>query len=209
MICRALRTIFVHIPKTGGQSVTYALLDAIGRKWTDDPDLGIMTNRDPLKGPEQIVHLFADEYVPYGWVSNVEFKTFFKFSIVRNPYERLVSEYKFNGAEREGVSFADFVLEYFPGSGMSDRRRHVEPQWRFVCNPSGALIVDQILKFESLAQEMRQLFPRILGRTLILPHINGSRDRREANAFFDARTEAFVWKFYRRDFETFGYQRMR
>jgi hypothetical protein len=160
-------------------------------------------NIDPRLGPDRLDHMYASEYVRLGHVAQVDFDDYFKFAIVRNPWERLVSEYKF--IARPDVPFSDFLLRRFPVAGRSDRRRHVEPQWKFVYDARRNVVVDRIVRFERLADEMAEVFQRIFGEPVALPRINWSRDQRDYTSFYDAETRAFVEKFYRDDIELFRY----
>jgi hypothetical protein len=204
MICDRFNTIFVHIPKAAGQSIEHVFLSKMGLTWPQRAPLLLRENSDPRLGPERLAHLCASEYVSCGHVAQADFDAYFKFAVVRNPWARLVSEYKFSLAGR-GVSFADFLFKHFPPPGLSDGRRHVEPQWKFVCDADGQLAVDQIIRFETLAEDIGPVFTRIFGEPTALPRVNAARDQRDYRAFYDGRTRAFVEDMYRGDIELFQY----
>jgi len=204
MICHRFRTIFVHIPKTGGQSVEQVFLDKMRLSWETRAPLLMRENIDPRLGPDRLDHLYASEYVRLGHVAPIDFDSYFKFAIVRNPWERLVSEYKF--IARPEVAFSDFILKRFPAGGSSDRGRHVAPQWRFICDQSKAVIVDKVIRFENLKEELENTFRQIFGDATELPHINASKDKRDYRTFYSQPTLDFVANFYREDIELLGYK---
>ena len=204
MICHRFRTIFIHVPKTAGISVEMVFLQKMGLTWDTRGPMLLRENIDPRLGPERLSHLYASEYVLLGHIAKVDFYDYFKFGIVRNPWARIVSEYKFNVAHT-GVSFADFLLKDFPPPGLSDRRRHVEPQWKFLCDAQRKIIVNRVIRFENLLQEVGDVFRRIFNEQIALPHDNSSKDKRDYRAFYNDKTFAFVESFYRDDIEMFGY----
>ena len=204
MICHRYKVIFIHIPKAAGQSIEGVFLRKMGLTWETRAPLLMRENTDPRLGPERLAHLYASEYVKRGHIAPVDFDDYFKFAVVRNPWARLVSEYKFSVA-RTGVSFSDFVFRHFPPAGQTDRRRHVEPQWKFVCDARKRVIVDRICRFETLERDIGGVFERVVGEQIALPKANVSPDTRDYRTFYDKKTRAFVDDFYREDIELFGY----
>ncbi len=89
-ISHQYKAIFVHIPKTAGSSIE-AVLGMHGGK----PDVGLVPypnqflDYDRLYG-EQLTHLSAAQ-IKAELRNDTLFDSYFKFTIVRNPWERLVS----------------------------------------------------------------------------------------------------------------------
>ena len=102
MICHDFRTIFVHVPKTAGQSVEMVFLNKLNLTWEQRAPLLLRPNSDPAKGPPRLAHLYASEYVSCGHISDEDFARYFKFSVVRNPWARAVSVYKFSYQQTDG-----------------------------------------------------------------------------------------------------------
>lgn len=132
MISERFRCVFVHIPKTAGQSVEHFFLKLHGLSWEERAALLLRYNRDPKLGPERLAHLKAGEYVECGHISSGDFLRYFKFSFVRNPWERLVSEYLYRGYCMEHT-FREFVTCGLPPEdGYSDAHRHIIPQYNYL-----------------------------------------------------------------------------
>jgi sulfotransferase famil protein len=204
VISEKFKTIFVHIPKCAGQSVERVFLSKTGLTWENRSPLLLRYNPDPRLGPERLAHLYAMEYVRFGYISAGDFLSYFKFSIVRNPWEKLVSEYKYR-IETTGMSFSDFLFFHFPKEGMSDFRRHMEPQWKFVCDTNKNVIVDKLVRMENLQEEIESTFQRIFNERIVLPKINQSLNPTDYRQFYDDRTARFVEEFYKDDIELFNY----
>ena len=226
MICRAYNCLFVHIPKVAGQSIEQYFMDQLGLDWEKDRQqllLGDNPNRNC--GTEKLAHLSAEEYVRCGHVEPAEFESLFKFSFVRNPFERIVSEYRYRNYFHHR-SFRDFVLNKLPRAGWDDQYRHVMPQYDMLHDTGGRLLVDFVGRFESLETDFGRVCRKLGTRGASLRHRNRSDKwtrklkRRVRNfvfqngespksgyrAFYDEATLEAVNHLYRRDIETFGYR---
>lgn len=205
MISRKHGCLFVHIPKTGGQSVEAYFLALHGLDWESRGPLLLRHNLDPDRGPSRLAHLTAPEYLEFGYVGGQEFSQLFKFAFVRNPFDRLISEYRFNWQSRT-YTFRDFVLNHFPTKDRyCDFYRHVMPQSDFIYDASGSLLVDFIGRFESIETDFYRLC-EVLGlpRTP-LPHRNRGSQSHVSHDAYDDELLAFTREFYSADFELLGY----
>ncbi len=205
MLSHDLRTIFIHVPKTAGQSIEMVFLKKLNLTWQERAPLLLRPNRDPAKGPPRLAHLYADEYVACGHISAEDFASYFKFGVVRNPWARAVSEYKFAYQPR-GIAFDLFLSEVIgKGRGVVERR-HVDPQKRFLYSEDGTLLVDRVLRYESLADEFAEVSRTIFGRREPLPVVNAAPDRSDYRSFYDEAGRRLIAEAYGDDIETFGYQ---
>jgi hypothetical protein len=164
MISHKYRCIFVHVPKTAGQSVEKLFLDLHHLSWRNRAPLLLRHNPDPARGPERLAHLTAAQYVEQRYVDADTFERYFKFSFVRNPWDRLVSEYRY--LELEGrMPFSDFVEKSFARTDKySNASLHIMPQTIYLTDRAGNYLVDFVGRFETLAFD----FDRV-ARALKLP----------------------------------------
>lgn len=225
MICRPYRCVYVHIPKTAGQSVEQFFMDLLGLDWDADRKVLLLnSNNDPALGTEKLAHLSASEYVECGHITQQEFSSFFRFSFVRNPWTRILSEYRYRNYFHHR-SFRDFVINKMPKPGFDDKYRHVMPQYDMLHDRDGKLLVDFVGRFESLQQDFDRVCEKLGIEDSLLPHRNPSnkksRDRkrrlrnflfmngenryRSLSDFYDDETREAVAEYYRVDIETFGY----
>lgn len=225
MICREYNCLYVHVPKTGGQSVEQFFIDLLGLDWEKDRgDLLIRRNEDRACGTQKLAHLSASEYVECGHVSQEEFSAFFKFSFVRNPWTRILSEYRYRNYFHH-LSFRDFVLNKLPNPGWDDNYRHVMPQYDMLHDGDGNLLVDFVGRFETLQQDFDRICEQLKIPDSRLPHrnksdkksrdikrtlrnllyLNGENRKRCLQDFYDDETRDAVGEYYRKDIETFGY----
>jgi hypothetical protein len=125
--------IFIHIPKTGGQSI-FSFLDSNNlNNWKRE----FHARHDPLFHLQALNDLFD----------------VFKFTVVRNPFRRAFSYYKhFNRQNNLNVSLKEFFRiikdqEYYENTPMI-----FYPQSFYLCDENGDFGVDKIYRFENLAE---------------------------------------------------------
>ena len=186
--------------------------------------LYLQTNRDPALGTEKLSHLSANEYVRCGHISAEKFARYFTFSFVRNPWTRLLSEYRYRNYFRH-FSFRDFVLNKLPKPNWDDKYRHVMPQYDMLHDAEGKLLVDFVGRYETLQQDFETVCQHLKIGDAVLSHRNpsdkrsrnlkrrvrntlyrnGENDLRTLGDYYDSETRDAVAAYYRRDIETFGY----
>lgn len=141
-------------------------------------------------------------------VGAARFRSYFKFTVVRNPFDRAVSQFSymrrrpdlraFLGME-EDASFADYL-------GLIREKRHVqwEPQCSFLHGEDGTLLVDFVGRFESLDADMAEVFDRLNLRCDGLPHRNAT-ERSGYRDYYSADSRLGVEEMYGDDLDRLGY----
>ncbi len=230
MICHQYRCLFVHVPKTAGMSIEHFFLARLGLTWAQRAPLLLKGNDDPARGPPRLEHLGAAEYVRLGYVSRAQFDTYFKFAFVRNPWDRLVSEYKYRGYPVK-VDFKTYLFKRFPAPGWTDLYCHVVPQYDFLHDESGRLLVDFVGRYERLQEDFDRVCVRLGIPPEPLPLVNRSLEARWPDSirelrrrvrravwshekrhtfphytrYYDDESRALVERMFQRDIETFNY----
>ena len=169
-----------------------------------------------------LLHLTAEKIIRYGYVSAEQFASVNSFSIVRNPYSRMVSIYMYN---RMGPleSFSHFVKEWkkkikpFSRRGDTDEWNvycHVLPQYAYTHDRDGKQIVQNIIKQEDLRslksdkpkEYLKHLTPVVRKALLDMPHSNKRKRPKPWQEYYDAETMKIVHDMYIRDFDQYGYE---
>jgi len=222
--------LFIHIPKTAGQSIESVFLNRAGLSWQQRDAMLLRKNSNPNLGPPRLAHLTAQEYLAYSYLSEQQFHAMFKFTIVRNPWDRLVSEYRY---KQHRFSFKDFIFKHFPKKGQDDYQgfngiyRHVMPQYQFIYDDSEKLMVDYVGRFENLAEDFYAITKTICNERLTLPIKNqtnnisiktklaklfttSQQNASKASApryqdYYDRETAEAVKKLYQKDITFFNY----
>lgn len=135
----------------------------------------------------------------------------FSFTFVRNPWDRAVSQYHRRllknriGPPGNPVGFNQWVElaygekapEYNNGS------RLFLPQWNWITDQDGTVLVDFIGRFENLQQDFNTVCLQI-GKRVILPHRNKSKRSDYRTYYHDASIE-IIGQWFKDDIEPFGY----
>ena len=212
IISRGRRYIFVHIPKTGGTSLALALE---ARAMKDDIMLGdtpkAVRRRKRVRGVEASGRLWKHSRLAdiYRLVSQEEIERFFVFTLVRNPWDRMVSYYHWlqdqsfdhpavNLAKRVGFSpflNAPETIDAFRSSGLSS----------YIRDRNGVEQCDHFIRLEHLAEDVAPLEEH-LGFTLDIPHVNSSdRNADYRNSYSDA-DAALIAELFADEITRFGYR---
>ena len=221
MICHEYQCVFVHVPKNAGQSVEHAFLSLLGLPWSAREALLLRKKKRGEPGPPRLAHLHAADYVPCRYLPQDRFDAYFKFSFVRNPWDRMISLYKYLGRP-EAQDFKEFLLGEFRKTLWRDMYWFVGPQYEFLVDAEGRQLVDFVGRFETLQDDFNTVCHRIGLSETPLPHVNkstvpqtpsgtgsvsaGTGSKPSYTAFYDSETQEFVADLYREDIRRFGYQ---
>ena len=87
-------------------------------------------------------------------------------------------------------------------------RDHVQwtPQYEFLFDETGTLLVDFLGRFESLHDDAATIFQRCGLGPADLPHINASNRSKPYRDFYTDQTRRRVGRLYARDIDQFGYR---
>ena len=108
MIAHELKTIFVHIPKTAGVSITHSVMSHI-LGYDTSGEIGHLSGN--LKGQftlgGQQKHKQGKFFVPDD-ISKKLWDEYYKFAFVRNPWDRAVSEFHWRLSLKKRKPSTDF-----------------------------------------------------------------------------------------------------
>ena len=187
MISHKHRVIFIHIPKCGGTSVETIFLDDLKISFLERASLVMFPNSNPKIGPKRLSHLTANEMIDNHFISKKLFDEYFKFSVVRDPYNRAFSCYnhlRYNYL----MTFNNFLKKVIQPSLENKNGLYwfMKPQKEFIfCNSDSRLLVDKFFKLEEFNYQIKDYYDKfnLMDKSIRLKKLNKSA-KKNANIFF-------------------------
>jgi hypothetical protein len=193
--------VFVHVPKTGGDSISAALS---GLSEVDGS-----TGRSKHWSARRIRETHFSDSEAWG--------DYFSFGVVRNPWEQVHSDYWFCrqsevpseafGSWRDKVkrskeiSFSEFVTDICGMHGMAGPGLF----GCYLADRNGRQMVTNVLRHENLAKEWSETCDWLGIPKVQLPRKNVTRDRPDYREDYDERSRFLVGRKFANDIQRFNY----
>jgi len=181
MIIDEEKLIFIHIPKCAGMSISSHF------------------HSERIRQPRKHASIkeIKDEFP-------LEYKTYRKFAIVRNPYDRMVSYFFYlkesNNYYVKDIDFKQW-LNYLVGIKSKNidnyELRKTFPQCSWIDNTVN------VLKFENLEEEISVF----LKKEIKLPKINKS-NHKNFLTYYNEESLNNVYNIFQKDFKKFNYEKL-
>tara|TARA_Y200000002_G_C22620701_1_gene638040 strand:+ start:683 stop:1291 length:609 start_codon:yes stop_codon:yes gene_type:complete len=200
MISHKLKFIFIHIPKTSGNSLSVFLTDFVNNTVTirDSPagkdcNVSIICEK---RSQKQIKHANIDYYKRlYGKQIN----DYFKFTIVRNPYDRILSYYFYQKCNLQEKNYETFNRDEF--INFVKENKQILNQYTYIDNSF------HIVYFENLIDDLKNLdcFKGVIDFNNY-PKLNSSYNSKiDFETIYDKELKDLVFNKFKKDFDIFGY----
>lgn len=176
MISHKHKCIFVHVPKVAGISIEEIFLKDLDLDFENRMALLLGKNTNKNIGPPRISHLTAKEYIDYHFISNNLYESYFKFSFVRNPYDRIFSLYRYLGFDKF-ISYKKFILVYLPIIFKQEKLKYfLQPMSNYLFSENGSLMVDFVGRLEAIDEDFSIVQEKCGLKNEPLPHNNKSEE---------------------------------
>lgn len=204
VISHRYKLIFIHIPKTGGSSIACPGYKGVLLPYLGETD--IVRGSHPSAG--DLKKKFPDEWNNY-----------FKFAVVRNPWERLVSSYFYFLGKIVGKDF-DKKVETELGKKIAAFKNfhafcrnlnqlpldaHFSSQLDFITDEDENVIMDKVCRLEKINEDFAAVCSEVG-----LPNISLPVKRRTRHAhyshYYTAEAIENVRRHYARDIDILGYE---
>jgi chondroitin 4-sulfotransferase 11 len=212
---RGLKTVFVHIPKTAGSGIA-------NRLYTEN----LKTEQDSLEYEKHESILNVKSYL-----GESDFRNYFKFAVVRNPYDRLVSWYHYyqelwggDNNDRPACNpehikeflswdFDEYVanIKEWPNwdctTEVACPHFAIAPQYKYIIGYGNFVLVDLIARVEFLKEDWKHISERLGMEYAPLERVNATRHKHWSEYYSNPKTINRVLELYGKDFDYFDYSR--
>ena len=196
MISHNLRCILIHIPKTGGSSITRVLDPTVqvggdGRQFGYDE--GSMAQTNVYLEDKHVSATYLKQKYPH------IFDKYFKFALVRNPWSHIVAQYEWH----------TFIKTF---TGRFDQYVSIYRLYQYSMldqlTVNGHLAVDYIGRFEQLQESFDYVCEQLGISKQMLPHLNLNPKKKYSHYtdYYTDNTRRLVELMHRRDIIQFGYK---
>ncbi|QNJ96715.1 sulfotransferase family 2 domain-containing protein [Constantimarinum furrinae] len=210
MISHEHKCIFIHIPKTAGTSILSFFYPNITFK-TGKPDY------DRLFGwcPERRIHMqhaTSKTLLETGLISQEVWNTYFKFTFVRNPWDKSYSDYiwmqKFAGVKGSFKNYIEKEKEFksilTDNSNHSYLGDHLMPQSEFF-DLDGKYALDYVGRFENFSQDISTIMKKLDIAQDFNKYENKGTRKSDYSLFYKNSDKRRVDRKYKVDIENFNY----
>ncbi len=212
ILSRGRRFIFVHIPKTGGTALALALE---ARAMAEDILIGdtpkARARKGRIAGVKAAGRLWKHSTLAdiAGLASDEEIAGFFTVTLVRNPWDRMVSYYhwlRMQGFAHPAVglakalSFGDFLAHPQTRTALA-----LWPYPAYMRDRQGVERASLYIRLEHLAEDIAP-FEAHLGFRLPIARVNESARERDFRPYYTSATAELVAGLCAGDIARFGYR---
>lgn len=206
---REKHILFVHIPKTAGSNIEQQL-EKITKgelKNKGKPTIYSGKRHNLLDYPYNSVspqHQFYSTLYLYRNKLNINFDGLKVFSVVRNPYDRIISDLHWCKLIKKSSTSKEVykvIKDHY--LNRTDLDNHNVPQYKFLTDENDNLIQDiKIFKCESLNQRNAEL-NEFLNLNI---NINKNNVNKDYSKYLNQDSIDMINKFYEKDFKLFDYE---
>ena len=202
-----VNVLFIHIPKTGGTSLELYFCSKFNISSNNKSLFDFIIDKQLLNENIEInsslQHITYNQLVKYSKIFNINFNNIKIISIVRNPYERFVSDlfyFKLITTDSTKEEVFNILNNYL----VSNYDNHNIPQYKFITNDKGEIIQNiHILKTESLTNDMKNL-----GYIDFNLYENVNNNKLNYYNYLNNESIKIINNFYHLDFILFNYDKI-
>ena len=193
------KCVFIHVNKTAGRSISMALFGNVREHITVKELFNLDYNKpETEKRLEKCRVDYRYELLKKYW------DHYFKFVIVRNPWDRKLSDFFFG--KREGIVAADIDFITYINNNHLNNDLWNSPGLEWVEDKNGNIDKNIFMgKFENLQNDFNIICDKINVPRRKLPHLNSSTHSPYWEYYNDEIKEMVEEK-YKKDIEAFGYE---
>lgn len=200
--------IFIHIPKTGGTSIEEYFSARFNIPFNNKSLFGFIDNetksRENMIINSTLQHITYKQMIKYNKVFNIDFHNSKIITVVRNPYERIISDFFFHSLINVNTTKKEVfnLMQKYLVSNNYDN--HNLPQYSFIIDYTGKIRSNiHVLHTETLTNDMKKL-----GYTDFDGVIYKNKSNVNYYDYLNKKSIQIINRFYHFDFILFNYNKL-
>jgi hypothetical protein len=199
MISHKYKFIFIHIPKTAGNSLSILLKDISDDKVINYTNFCSVPKNDiDIKCKITNKSIKHENIQYYRKIYDCKIDSYFKFTVIRNPYDRSLSYYYYfyNDKKDEKFNKQQFIM-------FLNTKGKLQAQYTFIDDSF------HIVKYENLIDELKNMkyFSSIIDFDNLTKSNVSYNSKLNYNDILDEECKNIIYTLYKKDFDIFGYKR--
>jgi hypothetical protein len=205
-----INILFIHIPKTGGTSLSFYFSSKYKIPLNNDCLFRFIDKKKQFENniiiDSSLQHITYKQIVEYKKIFNVDFNNIKIITVVRNPYERIVSDlfwFKKIHLNTSKEEVTDIIKTLIKSNELDN---HMIPQNVFVTDKNNNLVENlHILRRETLTNDMHELGYEDFN---LYMNVNSNKNANNKINYYDYlnnQSIEIINEFYHNDFILFGY----
>ena len=197
-----INLLFIHIPKTGGNSFELYLSNKYNIPLDNNSIFDFIKNNANIKINSSLQHLLYKDIMKYKDYFNIDLNNLSIITIVRNPYNRIISDLfwlKKIDVNTSKEAVFNIIQKYL----YEECDNHNIPQYLFVTDEKKQLIKNiTLLHTETLNQDIKNL-----GYEDFDIKVNDNKHSVNYDNYLNNDSIKLINKFYHYDFVIFNYKK--
>jgi len=195
------KMLFIHIPKTGGTMIEHSIKENTPQTLYSSPTNSLL---DFPYNQKSLQHQFYTTIYKFRNKLDVNFDNIKIFSVVRNPYDRIISDLFWFSLIKKDFT-AEQVYNVIKNNYLyrDDLDNHNEPQYKFIVDENSELIKNiKIFRTETLNESNDDL-SKFVGFNI---NIRKEGINKDYSNYLNKDSISLINIFYKKDFELFNYK---
>ena len=202
MKCEHYKFIFIDICKTAGSSINASFMEnfpkikfegkhhsipnytalpahAVVHSWEGENNHIPNYRMKPMGSTKHAWQPVNGEHYTCSYVTKSDIDNYSLFAVVRNPYDRMVSQYlygKLRGTYQQCNSFKHFIRNIANNKYGEYNRHRYRTQLNWISDENKKVVVGRILRFEKLQSDFKHLLEELKIPQFKLQKINTAKD---------------------------------
>ena len=196
--------LFLHLPKTGGSSITNYFLNKYNLQYGPDKLITYVKTYDGV----HYQHVIYSKIKNHNACFNIDYNNLTLMTCVRNPYNRIISGLFHSGLIKVNTTpeevFSVLTNDYLLECNLIKYDNHPLPQYMFILDTDGTLLKNvKILYSEHLTHDMQ-----LLGYNDFCVKDNVCRESnvKKYSEYLNDESIKLINTYYAKDFEYFNYE---